>query len=265
LNIDTRNAIIAFHKHAALPQIDNLLSPGFCSALLNTTPDALFPMRTDIPPGTDLSTALAKRILRYMTQKGYWIARAPDMFNIVYVEGINGDGKTNPDHANEWNDRRMVIRIGGGGQPELLVNDQATTEPGRYFTQDPLNPLGAARIAFGQYKAWVDGLHKGHQPALVQTERLRIHRDLNKNGLRDASDPIEIGSMFGINQHSTSETLVPSFVDKFSAGCLVGRRYRWHLSFLQIVRQDFRYAGNKGYVFMSTVINGDELARVEGG
>ncbi|MCY7330899.1 MAG: hypothetical protein LH618_20265, partial [Saprospiraceae bacterium] len=64
-----------------------------------------------------------------------------------------------------------------------------------------------------------------------------------------------------INQHTTSHHKVPDFVNSFSAGCLVGRRYQWHLSFLDIVRQDVRYQANKGYLFISTIIAGDDLLR----
>ncbi|MCK6691910.1 MAG: peptidoglycan-binding protein [Thermoanaerobaculia bacterium] len=263
LTLDTRNAIIAFHRHANLPYVDNLLTPEVLQALNTATPARFLPIQLDNQPADDQATRLAKRILRYMHFKGYWIARAPNMYNIVYVEGIDPDGRPNKDRFNEWNDRRMVIRIAPGGRPEMIVNDQATTEPGRFYTLNPLNRLGAARIAFGQYKAWVDGVHKGNQPALVQVGPVRLHRDRNKDGFRGTADPIDIGSVFGINQHSTGRDITPAFVDKFSAGCLVGRRYRWHLSFMHIIRQDFRYVMNKAYVFMTTVVNGDELMREE--
>lgn len=259
LGVNTRNALLAFHHYAQLPYVDNLLAPEFFHLLENARPDTLFPIQFDDHPEDDQQTRLAKRVLLRMQQKGYWIARAPDMLNIVYVEGVDADGTPNADRLNEWNDRRMVIRIRPDGRPEMMANDQATTEPGRFYTMNPLNRLGVARIAFGQYKAWVDGAHKGFQPALVQRGPLRLHRDLNRDGHRDPSDPIVVGDSFGINQHSTAPNLTPAFVDKFSAGCLVGRRYRWHLSFMQMVRQDIRYALNKGYVFISAVLDGTEL------
>lgn len=263
LTPDTRNAIIAFHRAAHLPYVDNLLALQWFQALVRAQPATFLPVRPENNPADDPQTRLARRIVRYMLKKGYWIARAPDMFNIVYVEGLDPGGQPNRDTFNEWNDRRMVIRIAPAGRPEMLVNDQATTEPGRFYTMNPRHRLGAARIAFGQYKAWVDGVHKNYQPALVQSGPLRLHRDLNRDTFRSASDPIDIGSHFGINQHSTDPELTPAFVDKYSAGCFVGRRYRWHLSFMQIIRQDFRYVMNKAYVFMTTVINGDDLKRIE--
>jgi hypothetical protein len=263
VGVNTRNAVFVFYQIAGLPFIENFLTREMISALLAAQPDTFLPVKFDNEPADDIQTRLAKRVVRYMRKNNYWIAKAPNMCNIVYVEGLDADGKVNKDRANEWNDRRMVIRIAPDGQPAMLANDLATTEPGRIYTLSPLNPKGAARIAFGQYKAWVDGMHKGYQPALVQRGNVRVHRDINRDGLRNANDPIDVGDGFGINQHSTAPDYTPAFVDKFSAGCLVGCRMRWHLSFMQIVRQDIRYQMNKGYLFVTTVISGDDLARVE--
>ena len=262
LGVNTRNAIFAFHYYMQMAYVDNLLNTDFFRLIETTRVDDLFRLQLDVQPNDDAQTKLAKRVLRYMVKKKYWIARAPDMYNVVYVEGLDPDGNLNEDRPNEWNDRRMIIRILPDGRPEMLANDQSTTEPGRYYTVNPMNRFGAARIAFGQYKAWVDGMHKGYQPALVQKGYLRIHRDLNKDGKRSASDVIVVGDSFGLNQHSTDADNTPIYVDKYSAGCLVGRRYRWHLDFIQTLRKDLRYVMNKGYVFMATVVNGDELAQM---
>jgi len=260
---NTQNAIAVFHRYAQLEYTDQTLRPAFFQALLQTLEIPMFPLDLEYRPGDDPQTKLAKRILRYMRKKDYWIALHPDTLNIVYVEGVNQHGEPNADRANEWNDRRLVIQILPGGQPRVLVNDQATTEPGRFYTSNPLNSLGAARIAFGQYKAWINGKHKDKQPALVQVGNIRLHRDLDQNGIRSQADPIVVGNDFGINQHSTESGRVPAFVDKYSAGCLVGRRYRWHLSFMQTVRRDIRYLMHKDYRFMTTVINGEDMAREE--
>lgn len=263
LGLNTRNAIAAFHQHTKLEYDDNILEPIFFRTLIQNVDNPMFKIELEDHPLDNPQARFAKRILRYMHKRGYWIARHPKMLNIIYVEGVNQNGEPNMDRANEWNDRRIVIQILPGGQPHILVNDQATTEPGRFYTYAPLDSMGAARIAFGQYKAWVYGKHKGRQPALVQVGNIRIHRDLDQNGVRSHTDPIVVGNTFKINQHSTEPSRVPAFVDKFSAGCLVGRRYNWHISFIEKVRQDIRYLMNKDYIFMTTVINGEDLAREE--
>ena len=259
LGVNTRAALFEFCQIAGLPYVDRHISVQMLQMLSDAQPDTFLPIIWEPRAEDSLQTRIAKSVLRYMRQKGYWIARSPRMRNIVYVEGMDANGRLNADRPNEWNDRRMVIRIAPGGQPEMLVNDHATTEPGKFYTWHPTNPNGVARIAFGQYKAWVKGLHHGKWPALVQRERVKLHRDLDRNSRRGASDPIDIGKTFGINQHSTSPDKVPEFVNSFSAGCLVGRRYAWHTSFLDIVEQDPRFLANQGYLFITTVIAGDDL------
>jgi len=259
IGANSRAAIFEFCRLANLNYIEKQLTVNVLQALVTAQPETFLPIEFGNASDDTASTRLAKRILRYMRTKGYWIARSPRMCNIVYVEGMNADGTLNPDTFNHWNDRRIVFRIASNGRPEMLVNDQATTEPGSHYTWHPLNPNGAARIAFGQYKAWVVGMHNNVQPALVQREKVRLHRDLNRDGFRSKNDPIDIGKTYGINQHSTRPGAPPEFVDSYSAGCFVGRRWDWHLSFLNIVKQDERYQQNRGYLFISTIIPGDDL------
>ena len=263
IGINSRAALLEFCRLAKIPYLEKQLTVKILKKLTATKPVKFLPVEFGNASDDTLSIRLAKRILRYMQTKGYWIARSPRMFNIVYLEGMNHDGTLNKDAFNHWNDRRIVFRIAANGHPEMLVNDQATTEPGHHYTWHPRNPKGAARIAFGQYKAWTMGLHKGGHPALVQREMVRLHRDLNKDGFRSPGDPIDIGKTFGINQHSTFPGTPPEFVDSYSAGCLVGRRWAWHESFLDIVKQDERFRQNQGYLFITTIIAGDDLAREE--
>lgn len=259
----TRNALFEFCRIAGEHYVDKLLTVQLLQKLTEADPATFLPIDLVNRTDDDVPTRLAKRILRYLRRKNFWVARSPNMYNIVYVEGMSYNGKLNKDKFNEWNDLRAVIRILPGGKPDLLINAQATTEPGRFYTRYPMNSQGAARIAFGQYKAWIDGMHQGTQPALIQRGMVRVHRDRNKDGKRSNNDPIDIGDWFGINQHSTEPNVNPVTVDKYSAGCLVGRNYRSHLTFLAAVKKDVRYQLDKSYLFVSTVIPGDDLARLE--
>lgn len=262
--INTQNAFYEFCRIAGLPFNDQGVTPQQLRILTAANPFTFLPVYA-VNAETDTSNVrFAKRVLRYMHRKGFWIARSPNMYNIVYVEGANADGRPNADRFNEWNDRRLVIRIKNpGGVPEMLVNDQATTEPGDHYTRFPLNRLGAARIAFGQYKAWRVGVHSGWQPALVQRGLVKVHRDRNKSGTRNGSDPIDIGDHFGINHHSTQPNFNSPTIGRFSAGCLVGMRYEWHLKFIQLLKRDVRYERNHNYMFMTTVIAADDLLKLE--
>lgn len=251
-----------FAKRAKVPFDQALLTPKLAKALINADPATFFPLvltpnpkdRNDGP-----QTKLAMRICKYMTQKGYWIARAPGFYNIAYLEGADKDGTLNKDKFNEWNDRRIVFMINALGKPEIVHNVIGTTEPGKYYTDNPMNVGGAARIAFGQYKAWTMGFHQGKSthPALVQVGFVRVHRDKNKDAKR-TGDAIDIGTNFGVNQHMAFNATV---VGKWSAGCLVGQDKVSHLNFLKLLKTDPRFKLTASYKFVSVVIAGDDLLK----
>ena len=235
--------------------LDETLDSRLAQSLLDHTDDSFMPLT--------LGDDLASRLVKYMQLRNFWLARLPGFLNIVYVEGANEDGSLNADEFNTFNDRRLVIGI-KNGKPTILFNALATTEPGKFYTDNPINPGGAARIAFGQYKAWRVGIHKAGTPtaheALVQVGPISIFRDLNKDGKR-TGDRVDIGSGFGVNQHSGHNASVTN-IGKASAGCLVGRTNIEHQQFMKLVKTDPRFQdASKGYVYMSTVIAGDDLKR----
>lgn len=244
-------ALQLFATHMRLPQND-VIDAACANALLNSSAEGLLPIT--------FATDLASRIVQHMLAKGYWVARAPGYLNIVYVEGMNEDGTFNDDQPNHFNDCRMVIGI-EAGKPKILGRWEGTTEPGHHFTFNPENPNGAARIAFGQYKAWRVGTHRGsghdEHEALVQVENLKVHRDLDQNFEREG-DAIDIGDSFHINQHWGFDNPVNN-IGKASAGCLVGRTRAGHRQFIQLIKSDPRYTASNGYVFLTTVLSGVEL------
>lgn len=99
---------------------------------------------------------------------------------------MNSDGSLNADKPNEFNDLRGVFEFYKGKKPRLLDAWEGTTEPGFKYTYKPMNQAGAARIAFGQYKAWRVGTHGNSEPheALVQAASVKVHRDANKDMVR---------------------------------------------------------------------------------
>lgn len=249
-------ALEQFAKMVGL-EVDLTLEPSVAQALVESDIDRLLP----ITPGANL----AGRIFRYMRRKNFWFARLPRYINIVYVEGINQNGTLNDDRPNAFNDRRIVIGV-EGGVPVERCNFEGTTEPGRHFTVNPMNRLGAARIAFGQYKSWRVGVHNATRPsrheALVQVGPVRVHRDLNRDFVR-TGDAVFEGSNFGINQHQGFDTPVNN-IGVASAGCLVGRLNAQHRAFMTIVKTDPRFRATQGYRFLTTVIAGDDLRNTVG-
>lgn len=248
----SRWAIEEFCRLNGLP-----LAQGFTAQIARALLDP--PIRL---PAVARSGGWFDKLLGYMAARNYWICRHPACKNIVYVEGMNPDGTLNDDAPNVFNDLRLVFSVGTGGVPDI-VSWEATTEPGRHYTLvELLNPGGAARIAFDQYKAWVVGTHapspnSAHE-ALVQAEAVTVHRDLNKDFKRPG-DAIDTGH-FGINQHWGYDAARGN-VGNTSAGCLVGRTTNGHREFMALVKSDPRYLASQGYRFMTAIIPGDAMLR----
>ncbi|WP_193195987.1 peptidoglycan-binding protein [Nostoc sp. MG11] len=210
-------------------------------------------------PPLKLGSDIASKIIKYMQAKNYQVFTNLKEYNIVYIEGINENWSLNSDPPNQFNDRRIVIEV-VDGIPKIVNHWQATTEPGKYYTFNPMNSGGAARIKFGQYKAWAVGWHGNadrHQ-ALVQVAPITVHRDFNKDFQR-TGDKLDTG-LFLVNQHWGYDAPAND-IKNASAGCLVGRRREGHREFMAIIKQDRRYVANNDYVFYTTVISGDDLLK----
>ena len=196
------------------------------------------------------------RVIDYMNRNGHWYSRFPGCRNIVYLEGADEDGAPNEDTFDQFNDLRAVFWFDDDG--EISHREwQATTEPGAFYTNTPMNPKGAARIKFGQYKAWQVGVHNNDHEALTQAGPVTVHRDLNKDGKR-TGDALDTGSEFMINQHHGWDTDRRS-IKKTSAGCLVGRKIEGHREFMEIVKQDPRFRANSAYRFVATILPADKV------
>lgn len=187
---------------AALKKFQNLMRCDEIEYLGPVTAKRLIEAKLeDIPKEPlKLGNNLASRIIKYLQVMNYQIFQGPRQYNIVYIEGMDSDGTVNSDAPNYFNDRRMVIQI-LEGIPYIIGNWEGTTEPGYYYTYYPMNEKGAARIKFGQYKAWQVGLHGNYDTheALVQVAPITVHRDFNQDLMR-TGDKLDTG-LFAINQH----------------------------------------------------------------
>ncbi|MBW9114656.1 peptidoglycan-binding protein [Rhizobium cauense] len=210
-------------------------------------------------PPLPRTEAWLDRVIDFMASRKYWICRYPDCKNIVYLEGTSIDGTLNANAPNAFNDVRLVFWIDNRGSLKAKAWE-ATSEPGRFWTLNPMDDRGAARIAFGQYKAWRVGTHRAGTPsaheALVQVDPLRVYRDLNKDYLRQGDKIYE--GLFGINQHWGYDNDQLD-LGKSSAGCLVGRSTDGHREFMKLLKADPRYIASNGYRFMTTVMDGREV------
>jgi hypothetical protein len=242
-------------SHWALSQLLKQIDAADSAAIDAPIARALTEKSSELFPLNETNT-LAGRIAAAMTREGHWLNRHPDCVNIVYIEGMDADGTVNSDAPNEFNDLRLLLKVTRAGNPQIVDAWEATSEPGRHFTSiAKIDPRGAARIAFGQYKAWSVGVHmrgrKSAHEALVQSADIRVHRDLNEDFERDG-DAVFTG-LFGINQHWGFD-LPKKDIGNASAGCLVGRTKAGHRAFMAVVKEDPRFQASSGYKFMTAVL-----------
>jgi hypothetical protein len=186
----------------------------------------------------------SKKVLDYCKQQKYPVGN----FNIIYIEGMNLNGVVNTDDANQFNDIRCIFN-----QQGCLDVWQATCEPGAWYTDAPLNPQGAFRIAFGYHaNAWQIGIHGESDPheALIQVAPIKGYRDYNRDGMRPGDRIVE--GNFAINQHWGYD-YPPNDIGRASAGCLVGRTRTGHREFME-------YCKNSGLIRFSTIVlPGDKI------
>lgn len=97
----------------------------------------------------------------------------------------------------------------------VLRGFRATTDPGKYYTEKPLNRSGAAHLRPGNW-LYRRGLHRG-KPGLVQAAKVSIRRDMDRDSKPEGNEPIEVG-WFGINFHPGGAS---DKIGLWSAGCQV--------------------------------------------
>jgi hypothetical protein len=119
---------------------------------------------------------------------------------------------------NKFDDIIGILRMNNGGVREALLCN-ATTDPGLFYLNNPINIKGTAILIPGQYLcSHKIGLHKGQYRALVQCGKLRVWRDNDKDGEYDQTTPQD-SEHDGINIHHAG--VDSTVVDKWSAGCQV--------------------------------------------
>ncbi len=134
---------------------------------------------------------------------------------------------------------------------------KATTDPGLFYLNNPLNTLGTAILKEGRYSgAYRLGLHKGKYKALVQNAPLTIIRDFNRDNTLNFESGSQHTGFFGINIHRATASGESVFVNKWSAGCQVFANSNDYSDFLKICDKAVLEWGNS---FTYSLINMDNL------
>lgn len=180
-----------------------------------------------------------------LQKKGYKIFLRPFELNIV---GVRSDS-TKP---NAFDDTIYVFYMDKEGKL-IQQKFQATTDPGTYWLQNPMNPQGTAILKQGQYiGSHAMGLHRGKYMALVQQRPVTVMRDYDRNAILDFNNGREDTGLFGINIHRASETGTTKVVDHYSAGCQVFASITDFILFMSLCE---RHKGLYGNSFTYTLID----------
>lgn len=209
--------------------------------------------------GASNSTLIDKVVSR-MRQYGYSITDRDDEYNIVAIRNMAPDGTPVSPTPNKFDDLLIVFQK-RKGKYEILDKWICTTEPGKFWTNRPMNARGAARVEIpGQYSAWQVGYHqnKTNHEALIQTGGpVKVRRDANKD-FSGEGDRLEVGN-FGVNIHHGWNSSYDD-IGRTSAGCTVIPRIDLQRQFMSLIKRDRRYVSNKNFVYTVTFLGGRDVA-----
>ena len=175
----------------------------------------------------------------------------------VYFEGkwdLNIIGiRSNSTKPDSFDDRILVICKNDADEWQEW-SWPATTDPGLYWLQNPMNVSGTAILKEGQWRGgWKLGLHKGKR-ALVQIKPVTVYRDKNKDAVIDFTKG-ENSGIFGLNIHRAG--LRSTKVDKWSAGCQVFANDSNFEEFLSLCDKQVKHG--HGDVFSYTLLKESEI------
>ena len=128
----------------------------------------------------------------------------------------------------------------------VLKKYEATTDPGLYYRQNPMNKAGTAIVKEGYYKGGFRlGLHHGSYAALVQNKPLELYRDNDKDATLDKNGSTR-WEMAGINIHRATNVkgARSTAVGRWSAGCQCLSGFDDFAQFMNIVKRSAEKYGN---------------------
>lgn len=143
----------------------------------------------------------------------------------------------------------VVYKLGPKWVEELFP---CTTDPGLYWTDNPMRVAGTAIIcAPQQIRAGYEiGTHKGRYECLVPRLPVKVWRDNNRDDVLDTDGQEFEG--YGIQIHRASRSETSTQVNKWSAGCTVISQ-GWD-RFMELVH--LQRSNGYGSLYTYTVVDG---------
>lgn len=177
-------------------------------------------------------------LLHTLRHKNYRVYDREEGFDLNIV-GIRTHGRL-PDRFDDF----LTVFYRANGEWILNVFP-ATTDPGAYWLNLPMNPLGTAILKEGQYlRTYQLGKHQNQYRALVQRAPVTVWRDYDRDGVLDFGSARQETGHFGINIHRASVRNRPISVGRWSAGCQVIADPRQFDLFLSLCDEGSRAWGN---------------------
>jgi len=154
-----------------------------------------------------------EQLKKVFWKKGYELREGGYELNII---GIRSDTAK----PNSFDDLICVLFKDEYGDDTLLCFP-ATTDPGTYWLEHPMNIEGCAIMQEGHYKdVYKIGTHRGYK-ALQQIGSIHYVRDNDKDKVLDFDAPKKVVGVFATNIHHADPAEKSVLVDKWSAGCQV--------------------------------------------
>ena len=208
-----------------------------------------------MPPKMLMELLTPENIKSYFATKDYKFFDTPDRKLNLNIIGVRRDNQG----SNTFDDFLLVMYR----EEELMVSHrwQATTDPGKYWLMNPINPKGTAVLVPGQYRGtWKLGKHQNNYEALVQRKPVKVYRDNNRDDIIDYNNITTLVDQgyFGINIHRSNPYTESYAVNKWSAGCQVFKKIDDYDKFMELCRESAKIYGNS---FTYTLIDEKDLRK----
>tara|TARA_B100000424_G_C22847064_1_gene451808 strand:- start:30 stop:650 length:621 start_codon:yes stop_codon:yes gene_type:complete len=196
-----------------------------------------------------------KNIKSYFAAKQYRFFDTPDKKLNLNIIGVRRDNQG----SNTFDDFLLVMYR----EEEMMVSHrwQVTTDPGKYWLINPMNPKGTAVLVPGQYSGTYKlGKHQNNYEALVQAKPVKVWRDNTKDDIIDYNNITTLvdKGYFGINIHRSNPYTESYAVNKWSAGCQVFKKVDDFNNFMELCRNSAKIYGPR---FTYTLIDEKDLRK----
>lgn len=188
-----------------------------------------------------------ENIKKIFKEKGYKFFENDSKNYNLNIFGIRSSDMT----PNSFNDFVCLMWKYKGNWTTKIY--EATTDPGLYYLENPMNVNGTAIMVPDQYLgAYEIGLHGEKYEALRQKKVMRYFRDNDRDKEFDLNESLIYEEVAYTNVHHASYTRTSIQVDKWSAGCIVIADIKKFKEFMKICKKSKDIFGNS---FTFTLIN----------